>query len=195
MLNPWFGKALILAGNALGIAIRVPHDSRNKKVSIAEDRRGPREVVLLAMMTIGVMILPLLAIATPLLAFADYPLSAWSFACGMVCLTFNFWLFHRSHADLGTNWSMTLQIRNGHSLVTSGVYKHLRHPMYAAIYLFTLAQAFLLSNWIAGPAGLVAFTFMFAFRLGPEEQMMLDKFGDDYHAYAARTKRLIPGIW
>jgi protein-S-isoprenylcysteine O-methyltransferase Ste14 len=36
---------------------------------------------------------------------------------------------------------------------------------------------------------------VFAFRLRPEEQMMLDVFGDEYKVYMGRTKRLIPGVW
>ncbi len=36
---------------------------------------------------------------------------------------------------------------------------------------------------------------LFAFRLRPEERMMVEEFGKDYEAYKATTKRLIPGIW
>ena len=67
--------------------------------------------------------------------------------------------------------------------------------MYSANFLYMFAQALLLPNWIAGPAGLVGFSLMFFFRVNPEEKMMLDKFGDEYRSYMARTKRLIPGIY
>jgi len=50
-------------------------------------------------------------------------------------------------------------------------------------------------NWIAGPSYGVAMALLFAFRLGPEERMMLEAFGKDYEAYMGRTKRLVPGIW
>jgi protein-S-isoprenylcysteine O-methyltransferase Ste14 len=42
---------------------------------------------------------------------------------------------------------------------------------------------------------LAAFGILFALRIGAEERMMLETFGDEYAAYRARTKRLIPGIW
>jgi protein-S-isoprenylcysteine O-methyltransferase Ste14 len=67
--------------------------------------------------------------------------------------------------------------------------------MYSAFWLWALAQLLLLPNWIAGPAGLVGFGILFFGRLGREEQMMLEKFGDEYRAYMARTKRIIPGIY
>jgi protein-S-isoprenylcysteine O-methyltransferase Ste14 len=38
-------------------------------------------------------------------------------------------------------------------------------------------------------------TLLFAFRLGPEERMMREQFGNDYEAYSGRTKCLVPGIW
>ncbi|MBI3556096.1 MAG: isoprenylcysteine carboxylmethyltransferase family protein [Deltaproteobacteria bacterium] len=195
ILNPWFGKALTIAGIIVTVAIRVPHDGRSAKVPVVDSRKGTLEVVLLALMSLGIFVLPILSIATPFLSFANYPLHPMMFGAGVACLGLNFWLFYRSHADLGTNWSMTLEVRDGHQLISSGVYGRIRHPMYAAIYLYALAQAFLLPNWIAGPASLVTFTLMFALRLRPEEKMMIDKFGSAYRDYASRTKRLIPGVW
>lgn len=194
-MNPWIGKALVLVGMMITVAIRAPFDSKSNKVRVVDSRKGTREIILLSLMSIGVFLLPVLSIATSWLSFADYPLHPMALAIGCFCLGLNFWLFYRSHADLGTNWSMTLELRENHRLVDQGVYRKVRHPMYAAIYLYALAQAFLLPNWIAGPASLIAFTFMFGLRLSAEEQMMIDRFGEGYRAYALRTKRLIPGVW
>jgi len=152
-------------------------------------------VTLLALMWIAMMILPIVSIVTPLLSFADYPLRVVPFVLGTACLVFGLWLFYRAHADLGTNWSISLELREEHRLVTQGVYEHIRHPMYTAILLHAVAQALLLPNWIAGPSCLAAFLMMLTFRLGPEEQMMRDRFGDDYLAYVRRTKRLVAGVW
>jgi protein-S-isoprenylcysteine O-methyltransferase Ste14 len=52
-----------------------------------------------------------------------------------MCLVIGLWLFYRSHADLGTNWSITLEIREQHRLITQGVYRRIRHPMYSALGL------------------------------------------------------------
>ena len=117
------------------------------------------------------------------------------YAAGILFLTLGLWLFHRSHADLGTNWSITLDIREEHQLVTGGVYRLVRHPMYLALQLYSVGQALALPNWVAGPSYLVALGLLCALRLGPEERMMVEHFGRDYEAYQARTKRLIPGVW
>jgi protein-S-isoprenylcysteine O-methyltransferase Ste14 len=141
------------------------------------------------------MILPLVAIFTSFLSFADYPLHPVAFTIGVVLLCPGLWLFYRSHADLGKNWSISLEIREDHRMVTSGVYRLIRHPMYTAIFLQAFAQLFLLSNWLAGPSCLLAFLLMFVLRVGREEQMMHKTFGPAYADYMNRTNRLIPYLW
>jgi protein-S-isoprenylcysteine O-methyltransferase Ste14 len=194
-MNAWFGKALFLVGIASTVIIRAPHGSRSRKVAVVESRRDRLEIVLLALMWIAGLILPLVAIFTPFLSFADYPLHPVVFAIGTVVLCLGTWLFYRSHADLSKNWSLSLEIRENHQLVTSGVYRLIRHPMYTAIFLTALAQALLLSNWLAGPAWFLAFLVVFALRRGREETVMLSKFGEAYGDYMNRTKRLIPHLW
>jgi len=103
-------------------------------------------------------------------------------------------MFHRTHEALGRNWSVTLEVRENHRLVTEGIYRYLRHPMYTAFWLWALAQALLLPNCIAGPAGLLGFGTLYFFRVNREEQLMLDTFGEEYRAYMARTRRIIPWI-
>jgi protein-S-isoprenylcysteine O-methyltransferase Ste14 len=114
---------------------------------------------------------------------------------GSLCLALGLWLFYRSHVDLGTNWSITLEVRDKHQLVTHGIYRRVRHPMYLSLLIYSLGQALVLPNWLVGPAYGVAMLLIFFFRLGPEERMMLGEFGNEYEAYRARTKRLIPGVW
>ncbi len=139
--------------------------------------------------------IPLIWVASPLFSFAEYPLHVIPFALGVLCYAIGLWLFHRSHADLGDNWSITLQIREGHRLVTRGVYERVRHPMYSSLFLYSLGQALVLPNWFAGPSYLVTFGLLFALRLQHEEGMMLEQFGDEYTNYMTQTKRIIPGVW
>ncbi|WP_207791890.1 protein-S-isoprenylcysteine O-methyltransferase [Siccirubricoccus phaeus] len=158
-----------------------------------DDRRDVgEERILLALAFLGMMALPLLWLATPLLDWAARPRSAAAAWLGVALLPPYLWLFHRSHADLGRNWSPTLELRDSHRLVTAGVYARIRHPMYAAIWLGTLAQMLLLPNYVVGPAGALAFAIMYARRVPHEEAMMRARFGDAYDRYTARTGRLLP---
>lgn len=113
-------------------------------------------------------------------------------AAGVVVLMAALWLFWRSHADLGRNWSPSLQVRSDHSLVTSGVYTHLRHPMYAALWLVGIAQVLLLQNWLTGPACLVGFLPMHLIRIPREEQMLRAEFGADWDEFARTRGRVTP---
>jgi protein-S-isoprenylcysteine O-methyltransferase Ste14 len=136
--------------------------------------------------------LPLLALAAPVLDFAAYPANAFQITLGVVSALAGLYVFARAHADLGAFWSAHLDLREGHALVTSGIYSRMRHPMYTAIFLITIAQGLLLANWIAGPAGLVAFALLYSVRIGPEERMLAERFGAQWEAYASRTPRLLP---
>jgi protein-S-isoprenylcysteine O-methyltransferase Ste14 len=193
-VNPWYAKALVIAASVAMIAIRAPHGQRSRKVKVKSSRKGALETGLLTLAWIGFFV-PIVWIASPWLSFADYPLHPVPFVAGAVLLCAGLWFFHRSHADLGTNWSITLELRERHTLVTRGVYERIRHPMYLALVLYCAGQALALPNWIAGPSYLAAFVPLMLLRLGPEEQMMIDEFGGAYREYQARTKRIVPGIW
>jgi protein-S-isoprenylcysteine O-methyltransferase Ste14 len=193
-MNVWFEKAVILAATVAMIAIRAPHGQRSRRLKVVVSRKGPLETVLLTAAWVG-FLMPLVWIASPALSFADYPLHAAPFVAGVVCLVVSLWLFYRSHADLGTNWSHTLELREQHRLISHGVYRRVRHPMYTSLLLYSVGQTLVLPNWVAGPSYLIAFAGLFAWRVGPEERMMREQFGDEYAAYSGRTKRLVPGLW
>jgi protein-S-isoprenylcysteine O-methyltransferase Ste14 len=130
----------------------------------------------------------------PWLEFADYHLPGWTGWTGAVVFGVAIWLFWRAHDDLGLNWSASLEIRENHSLVDNGVYRYVRHPMYAAFWLWGIAQVLLLHNWIYGLSYLVSFVPMYFRRIRQEEQMMIDTFGEQYQNYMTQTGRVIPKL-
>jgi protein-S-isoprenylcysteine O-methyltransferase Ste14 len=176
-------------------AIRFEHVRRSRRVPVRHNARDARENALLLISLSGLGILPLLYVATAFPRFADYtfrPVQAWIGALFAVGALF---LFQMTHRALGRNWSITLQLRQDHQLITSGIYRKIRHPMYTAFWLWAVAQACLLPNWFAGFAGLVGFGVLFIGRIGREEQMMLETFGDEYREYISKTYRIIPLIF
>jgi protein-S-isoprenylcysteine O-methyltransferase Ste14 len=194
-MNPWFAKAVVLVASILMVLIRAPHGQRSRTVKVAKSRKGRLEIALLTVAWMA-FFAPIVWVATPWLDFANFPLYPFPLAIGTLLLSFSLWLFYRSHADLGTNWSITLEIRESHRLVTEGLYRNVRHPMYSALLLYGLGQTFVVPNWVAGPSYAAAMLLLFALRVGPEEALMRDQFKGEYEAYALRTKkRLIPGLW
>ena len=193
-MNPWIAKALVLTGTVVMIAIRAPHGHRSRIVKVAKSHKTPLETGLLVLAWVGFFV-PLIWVASPAFSFAEYALGTGTLVVGVMCLVIGLWLFYRSHADLGTNWSITLEVREEHRLITEGVYRGVRHPMYSALLLYSVGQALVIPNWVAGPSSLLGFAVLLAFRIRAEERMMGERFGDEYAAYSARTKRLIPGVW
>jgi protein-S-isoprenylcysteine O-methyltransferase Ste14 len=191
--NEW-GALVWLGAFVLVVAIRAPHALRNRANAIVAARRDATDnVLLLALLLLG-MVLPLLQIATHALAFADYALPQWATATGAVMQVPGVWLYWRSHADLGLNWSPSLEMRQDHGLVTNGIYRGIRHPMYASMWLLSLSQPLLIHNWLAGALVVPVFAAMWFLRVPREEAMMRDRFGADYEAYSLRAGRLFPKL-
>ena len=140
-------------------------------------------------------VLALTWVATPLLQVADYAPRLELLVAGVAAYAVGLFLLFRSHRDLAAQWSITLEVREHHELVTHGVYQRIRHPMYLSLLLYGTGQALALPNFIAGPAYLASTVALVALRLKPEERMMAETFGSEYQDYAARTAKLVPGIW
>jgi protein-S-isoprenylcysteine O-methyltransferase Ste14 len=189
-------KSLYFLGVLAEVLIRIPHERRRRKTLMAVERVGALERALLGLLSVGMVLVPAVYASTSWLDRADYRLppevEGSAGGVGVALMTLAVWLFWRAHADLGRNWSPSLQLREEHGLVTEGVYRHVRHPMYASEWLWGIAQALLLQNWVAGWAGLALFTPLYALRVPREERMMLDRFGKEYRSYMDRTGRVVP---
>lgn len=169
--------------------------TRGRKNGSGKTGSSAGENVLLLLLTLAQLVLPLVYSATEWLSFANYTLAPVFGWLGLLLLVGSLVLFWRSHYDLGSNWSPTLEVSPEQNLVTSGVYSLVRHPMYSSQLLFSLAQPLLLQNWIAGGLNFVVFVVFFVMRAGAEEAMMRERFGQEYAAYSGRSKRLIPWVW
>src|SRR5829696_2460676 len=198
MLSTATLKTVYFLGLLAEMLIRLPHERRRRQNRMVVDRVSALERVLVGLVAEGLGLLPVVYVFTSWLNWADYRLSprarGRAGSVGTALLATAIWIFWRSHTDLGRNWSPSLQIREGHTLVTGGVYRSVRHPMYASIWLWGIAQALVLQNWIAGWAGLVSVALLYLLRVPHEEQMMLDEFGGWYRAYMDQTGRVVPRL-
>ncbi|MEA2882838.1 MAG: hypothetical protein QOH32_2094 [Bradyrhizobium sp.] len=175
--------------------IRYRYARRSRREAVLRSDRGPRETALLLVSLTGLGLVPFFYLATTAPRFAAYPFHPSQAWLGLLFAAASLLMFHLTHRALGRNWSISLDVREGHQLITDGVYRSVRHPMYTAFWLWAVAQALLLPNWVAGCSGIVGFGILFFGRVAREEQMMLDTFGDRYRDYMARTNRVIPLIF
>lgn len=172
--------------------IRAPLNQKRKQEKMSERRITTQERILLGLLFLSMFLVPIIYAATDWLDFANYTLPAWAGWLGVLLLAGAILVFWRAHADLGLNWSPSLEIREKHELITRGVYGLIRHPMYASQWLWVFAQPLLLQNWIAGFLNLLVFIPFYFLRVRAEEQLMLEKFGDQYQSYMERVGAILP---
>ena len=176
------------------MAIRTPINKQRRKETMSERRVTLQEKILLFLLLLGMFILPLIYSASTWLDFANYSLPSWAGWVGVVVMIGAILVFWRAHADLGLNWSPSLEIREKHELITRGIYGVIRHPMYASQWLWVIAQALLLQNWLAGIVNLIIFIPFYFMRVKAEEALMLDSFGEQYREYMKKTRAVLPKI-
>lgn len=184
--------AIYFVAILIEMIIRAPLNARRKQQAMSERRITSQEKVLLALLFLGMFFVPIIYAATDWLDFADYTLPAWAGWLGVWIIVGALFVFWRAHADLGLNWSPSLEIREKHELITRGVYGIIRHPMYASQWLWVIAQPLLLQNWIAGFVNLLVFIPFYFLRVRAEEQLMIDSFGSQYQAYRQRVGSILP---
>jgi protein-S-isoprenylcysteine O-methyltransferase Ste14 len=87
-----------------------------------------------------------------------------------------------------------IQKDRGHTVITTGPYRHVRHPMYAGALLFMVGTSLLLGSWW-GLAVVPIQAVVLAIRIGVEEKALRAGL-DGYDDYARRVRyRLVPRIW
>jgi protein-S-isoprenylcysteine O-methyltransferase Ste14 len=103
-------------------------------------------------------------------------------------------LFTAAARAMGANWSIVARMREGHELVTGGVFARLRHPIYTAMAAFLVAMAIAFGHLGSLLVALPLFAIGTGVRVREEERLLRDRFGAAYDDYAARVKRFVPGV-
>jgi len=95
---------------------------------------------------------------------------------------------------LGDRFSGLVAIQPGHTLVTSGIYRIIRHPSYLGLLVNSLGWGLAFRSGV----GVLLAAFLIpplVARIRAEERLLRTQFGEEYDAYRARTSRLIPGLY
>jgi protein-S-isoprenylcysteine O-methyltransferase Ste14 len=125
--------------------------------------------------------------------WAAMPLKPWLRWCGVVMGVFSSLLMYWTMSSLGKNLTDTVVTRAEATLVTHGPYRWVRHPFYVTAALLMASVTLLTANW---PIGLSSITVLalLVVRTPKEEQMLIERFGQQYRDYMAKTGRFIPRI-
>jgi protein-S-isoprenylcysteine O-methyltransferase Ste14 len=122
--------------------------------------------------------------------FTPPPVLGWiGAALTVVGIGFAIW----ARIRLGRNWSPRPTVKEEPELVTGGPYAVVRHPIYSGLLLAAFGAA--LTGYLVGVVVFVFACVVFLSRIRQEEAIMRSLFPNDYSAYQARTKKLIPFVW
>ena len=121
------------------------------------------------------------------------PVTAITALVGTLVVAFGLGFAVWARRHLGRDWSGTITLKEGHTLVRSGPYKWIRHPIYTGILLGFAGTAIAVGQW----RSLFAtgfFTLGILVRCHVEEQKMAETF-PEYDDYRRHTWALLPYIY
>lgn len=98
-------------------------------------------------------------------------------------------------ASLGRFFRLSVTLHQGQRVVTAGPYRLIRHPSYTGLLLVAVGLGLGLNHWLSLAAAVVPSFVALLVRIRVEEAALATALGVEYSSYAARTKRLVPGIW
>jgi protein-S-isoprenylcysteine O-methyltransferase Ste14 len=194
-MTPIIAKAIWVIMVVTWYVLRIPFERKAKKARVERDELGLPERIRLTISLTGLGVVPGIYVASGFPRWADYAFQPILAVFGVATAVAALVMFRLTHKALGRNWSVSLQLKDDHKLITHGVYARIRHPMYTAFWLMALAQALLLPNLVAGLAGIIGFGTLYLLRVGQEEALMLKGFGPEYQAYMDRTGRILPKLF
>lgn len=190
---------LVLLGLLVVFVVHRGYYTKKYGRSDADTVRG-REKSAAQTVAEGLSVLALLVtavylIAPQYLAWASLPFPDWLrwVGAGIVALS-GFALLQWAHAALSRNWSDRPRLLADQSLITSGPYRYIRHPIYTAFLLILSAPLFLSANWLVGVLWIVSTGLEVASRVRYEEALLAERFGKGFEEYTSHTGRLLPRL-
>jgi len=96
---------------------------------------------------------------------------------------------------LGKYFAVDVSIRSDHKVITTGVYRFVRHPAYSGTILSFLGLGLSFSSWISTLVIVLPIVVAFVHRIRIEERALAGFLGDEYVRYCTTTKRMIPGLY
>ncbi len=172
-------------------AIRIPEIGKERPPEETTLRKQHRTVVLLEVLSIANIMIGPYCDRRDIAVTGDADSLR---AAGLALYILGFLLMHFSEARLGKQFTMEVSIQHEHTLVTDGPYRHIRHPRYLGIMIFSLGLALVFRSW-PGLLCAAATIPVLLWRIGDEEELLHREFGTGWEDYARRTARLIPRIF
>ena len=128
------------------------------------------------------------------LSGTNFSFPIWLRWAGVHIALTGFVLLQWAQNTLGKSWSDTPRMMKEQTLITSGPYRIIRHPIYTAFILILGSTLLISANWLIGLSWIGMTVLESISRIRFEEGIMLEYFGDRYREYMKKTGRLFPKV-
>ncbi len=168
---------------------------KNSGETVSRKVDGTPMMLLLVIGGLIIWLSPLVYLVNPQwMAWAKVGLPDWvrwlGVGLGVICVIGVYWLF----SSIGSGITPTSATRREHKLITNGIYKYIRHPLYTFGSSLFISFGMMADNWFIALLGILAFIAV-AIRTPKEEANLIEKFGDEYREYMKRTGRFLPKLF
>lgn len=187
---------IMVAGFVASVPFGLYHRIRSQASGERLDRRQEGWFILATLRPVGIAsIVATLAfmIRPDSMAWSQLPLPTAIRWCGVSVGVATAALFIGVLRSIGDNITDTVVTRKQHQLICHGPYRYVRHPLYSATFLYSMACGLVTANWFITVTGLAAFTLLLI-RSKTEERFLIERFGDDYRQYKERTGSVFPKL-
>jgi protein-S-isoprenylcysteine O-methyltransferase Ste14 len=185
---------LLIVGFAAHRGYYVKNHSKPEEATLKKREEGATSKLAGLLGMLGFIAVITFTINPRWLGFADLSLPIWLRWTGIGIAAFGFALLQWAQVTSANSWSDTPRMMKEQTLITSGPYRSIRHPIYTAFILILGSTLFISANWLIGLCWLGMTTLEVISRIGFEESLMVEYFGDQYREYMKKTGRLLPKV-
>ena len=185
---------VLIIGFAAHRGYYVRYHSKPEEATVKKREEGIVSKIAGLLGMLGFLAMMVYAINPNWLAFAGLSFPFWLRWLGVGIALVGFALLQWSQVTLANSWSDTPRMLKEQTLITSGPYRTIRHPIYTAFILILGSTLFISSNWLIGLCWAGMTILEVISRIGFEESLMLEFFGEQYREYMKKTGRLFPKV-
>ena len=185
---------ILIVGFAAHRGYYVKYHSKPENATVKQREEGVASKIAGLLGMLGFLAVIAYAINPNWLAFASLSFATGLRWTGVGIALVGFALLQWAQITLANSWSDTPRMMKEQTLITSGPYRTIRHPIYTAFILILGSTLFISSNWLIGLCWAGMTILEVVSRIGFEESLMLEFFGEQYREYMKKTGRLLPKV-
>jgi protein-S-isoprenylcysteine O-methyltransferase Ste14 len=192
----WIAATGFFGMIASRIAFALVFQLRRKPAKAPERKRDPKSYWGIGLQAVGFWSLwivprryfsPLVMMSRP----AELAMAVLTIAIGVVSVC----LCGAAVRTLGKQWTYGARVIEGHELITQGPCALMRNPIYLGMFGMLVATGLAVGRWPVVIGGCVVFLIGTKIRMGSEEKLLREAFGEKFEEYARRVSAFIPGIY